>query len=130
MSENCVHKPDIRFGEFLRRYFQKDGILMQTMRCVHCGGDIQFVKKPAYKLWDALIWALLLAAIFAVRLGRDVFIGQMFLWVYILIAVAFVALLGLALDMVKEWFLLRHGKFVLLARPEAVEPAAEEKTAE
>ncbi len=129
MSENCVHKPDIRFGEFLRRYFQKDGILQQTLRCAHCGGDIRFVKKPAYKLWDALIWALLLAAIFAVRLGRDVFIGQMFLWVYILIAVAFVALLGLVLDMAKEWFLLRHGGFVLV-EAEATEPAMEEKPAE
>ena len=127
MSENCVHKPDIRFGEFLRRYFQKDGILKQTLRCVHCGGDIRFVKKPAHKLWDALIWALLLAAIFAVRLGRDVFIGQMFLWVYILIAVAFVALLGLVLDMVKEWFLLKRGGFSLV---KAEEPATEEKPAE
>ena len=129
MSENCVHRPDIRFGEFLRRYFHKDGILAQTLRCVHCGGDIEFVKKSSYKLWDALIWVLLLAIIFAIRLGRDALTGQMYLWVYILIAVAFVALLGLVLDMVKEWILLMHGRFVL-AKPKDIEPVIEEKPAE
>jgi len=48
MSENCKHKPDIRFREFLRRYFLKDGILTQTMRCVHCGGIIRQGKARQF----------------------------------------------------------------------------------
>ena len=129
MSENCEHKPDIRFREFLRRYFLKDGILAQTMRCIRCGGDIHLAKKSAYKLWDALIWVILLAVIIAVRLCRDLFTGYMHLWVYIFVSVAFVALLGLVLDIVKEWIILKHGGFTLV-RPEAAEPIAGETPAE
>ena len=111
MSENCIHKPDIRCREFVGRYFQKDGILMQTFRCRACGADIRIVKKPAYRLLDALIWVLLLAFMLLVRLFKDGVTTSMALWVYILIAVAAVSLLGLVLDMTKEWFLLKHGHF-------------------
>ena len=129
MSENCVHKPDIRFGEFLRRYFLKDGILSQTMRCVHCGEEIQFVKRSAHKLWDALIWVILLAVIIAIRLGKDLMISYLPLWAYILITVALIALLGLVLDVAKEWFLIKHGRFALI-QTTAGEPAAGKKPAE
>ena len=129
MSENCVHKPDIRFGKFLRQYFLKDDILSQTMHCVHCGGEIQFNKKSAHKLWDALIWVILLAVIIAIRLGKDMMISYLPLWAYILIAVAFVALLGLVLDVAKEWYLIKHGRFILI-NSVAAEPIAGKNPAE
>lgn len=122
MSENCVHKPVVSCGEFFKRYFQKDGILMQTFRCRVCGGDIRFVKKPVYRLLDALIWALLLAFMLLARFFRESATSSLPLWVYILIAVVAVSLLGLLLDMTKEWFLLKTGRFEQVIR----EPAAEE----
>jgi uncharacterized protein (DUF983 family) len=126
MSENCVHKPDVSCGVFLRRYFQKDGILMQTFRCRLCGGDVRFVKKPVYRLLDALIWIVLLAFMLLARLLKESMTTSMSLWLYILIAVAAVSLLGLVLDMTKEWFLLKFGRFELI-KPE---PAPEEKPKE
>ena len=122
MSENCVHKPDVNCGTFLRRYFQKDGILMQTFRCRVCGADIRFVKKPIYRLWDVLIWIVLLAFMLLARLLKGSMTASMSLWLYIVIAVALVSLLGLLLDMTKEWFLLKSGRFEIV-KPE---PAAEE----
>lgn len=113
MGESHKHQPDIRLKEFLRRYAKKDGAIAQTMRCSHCGEGIKFVKKPGYKLWDAIIWVILLAFIFVVRIFRDTFTAHIALYVYILIAVAIVALLGLVLDIVKEWILLKHGEFTL-----------------
>lgn len=134
MSESCVHKPDIRRDEFLKRYFQKDGILAHTFRCSACGEEIRFVKKPVYRLLDALIWALLLAFVLLVRLFRDSATKSMALWVYILIAVVAVSLLGLLLDMAKEWFLLKGGRFEqIMAEPivkDAPEENAEKNTAE
>jgi uncharacterized protein (DUF983 family) len=139
MSENCAHKPDVRFGEFIRRYFKKDGILAQTYRCKLCGGDIHFVKKPVYRVWDGLIWLVLLAFMFLARLWRNQAIALVPLWAYIVIAVAAVSLLGLVLDMAKEWALLKSGKFVLAAesqKPEedqaqpVKEEAPEDKPAE
>ncbi len=126
MSENCVHRPDIRCGEFLKRYFQKNGILTQTFRCPHCGGDIRFVKKPAYRLLDLMIWVLLLAFMLLVRLLRDGITTGMALWVYILIAVAAVSLIGLLLDMAKEWLLLKCGRFELSDPGPAVESGSKE----
>jgi len=126
MSENCVHKPDIRCVEFLKRYFQKDGILMQTFHCRACGGDIRFMKKPVYKLMDVLIWVVLLAFMLLARLLREGVTIHMALWVYILIAVAAVSLLGLLLDMTKEWFLLKRGRFELIKPEPAVVEAPKE----
>jgi uncharacterized protein (DUF983 family) len=126
MSENCVHKPDVNCGTFLRRYFQKDGILMQTFRCRVCGADIRFVKKPVYRLLDVLIWIVLLAFMLLARLFRGSATASMSLWLYILLAVVAVSLLGLLLDMTKEWFLLKRGSFEII-KPE---PAAEEPSKE
>lgn len=122
MSEDCVHKPDVSCGTFLRRYFQKDGILMQTFRCRICGGDIRFVKKPIYRLLDVLIWLVLLAFMLLARLFKANVTESISLWLYILIAVVVVSLLGLLLDMTKEWFLLKCGRFELIKQ----EPVAEE----
>ncbi len=122
MSEDCVHKPDVSCGTFLRRYFQKDGILMQTFRCRICGGDIRFVKKPIYRLLDVLIWLVLLAFMLLARLFKANVTESISLWLYILIAVVAVSLLGLLLDMTKEWFLLKCGRFELIKQ----EPVAEE----
>jgi uncharacterized protein (DUF983 family) len=120
MSENCVHKPDVNCGTFLRRYFQKDGILMQTLHCRLCSGDIRFVKKPVYRLLDVLIWILLLAFMLLARLYKDSATQNISLWLYIVIAVVLVSLLGLLLDMAKEWFLLKCGRFELV-KPEVKE---------
>ncbi len=126
MSDNCVHKPDVSCGTFLRRYFQKDGILMQTFRCRNCGGDIRFVKKPVYRLLDVLIWIVLLAFMLLARLFKASLTASISLWLYILIAVAVVSLLGLLLDMTKEWFLLKCGHFELIKpEPMAEEPPKE-----
>lgn len=126
MSENCVHKPDISCGTFLRRYFQKDGILTQTFRCRICGADIRFVKKPVYRLLDVLIWIVLLAFMLLARLLKGSVTASMSLWLYIVIAVAVVSLLGLLLDMTKEWFLLKQGHFELIKpEPAAGEPPKE-----
>jgi uncharacterized protein (DUF983 family) len=126
MSENCVHKPDVNCGTFLRRYFQKDGILMQTFRCRICGADIRFVKKPVYRLWDVLIWIVLLAFMLLARLFKESATSSISLWLYILIAVALVSLIGLLLDMTKEWFLIKSGRFEQI-KPE---PVAEESPKE
>ena len=123
MSENCVHKPDVNCGSFLRRYFRKDGILSMSFRCRACGVEIRFVKKPIYRLFDALIWIVLIAFMLLARLLRESATAYMPLWVYILLAVAAVSLLGLLLDMAKEWFLLKAGRFETV-KPE---PAAEEE---
>ncbi len=123
MSENCIHKPDVSLGSFLKRYFQKDGVLMQTFRCRLCGGDIRFVKKPGYRLLDLLIWVLLLAFMLLVRLLRDQATANMALWLYILIAVAAVSLLGIMLDLTKEWFLLNTGRFELKSQDPAAKDA-------
>jgi hypothetical protein len=56
------------------------------------------------------------------RLFKDNATVSISLWLYIVIAVAAVSLLGLLLDMTKEWFLLKQGRFELV-KPE---PAAEE----
>ncbi len=133
MSENCVHKPAVSCGEFLKRYFQKDGILMQTFRCRACGGDIRFVKKPVYRLLDALIWVVLLAFMLLARLFKESAVGSLSLWLYILIAVAAVSLLGLLLDMAKEWFLIKTGRFELIKpEPEATDASkdSEQKSIE
>lgn len=124
MSETCRHRPHISFLEFMKQYFKKDGILMNTFRCEGCGQDIRFVKKPAYKAIDAGIWVLLLAFMVFVRLMRDEATASMPLWVYIVLAVAAVALIGLVLDMVKEWFLVKLGKFdIVKEEPPAEKPA-------
>lgn len=123
MSENCVHKPDVNCSTFLRRYFQKDGILMQTFRCRVCGADIRFVKKPVYRLLDVLIWIVLLAFMLLARLFKDNATVSISLWLYIVIAVSAVSLLGLLLDMTKEWFLLKRGRFeIIQPKPAAEEP--------
>ena len=127
MSESCAHKPAVSFGEFIRWYFKKDGILAQTYRCKQCGGDIRFVKKPVYRVWDGLIWLVLLAFMLMARLLRNQAIALLPLWAYIVIAVAVVSLLGLVLDMTKEWVLLKRGKFVLEA--ESPKPEGEEVSA-
>lgn len=131
MSENCVHKPAIRFGEFIRRYFQKDGILSQTFRCASCGGDVLFVKKRVYRVWDLLIWILLIGFMLLTRLLRDAAVELLPLWLYILIAVVLVSLLGLVLDIAKEWLLLKSGSFTLkkAETPEVKEEVQEAKEA-
>ena len=111
MSEKCVHAADIRFGEFLRQYFKKDGILAQPFRCKNCTEEIYFVKAKNQIIWDALIWIIILAFMLFVRFFKDTATLAMPLWVYILIAVIAVSLIGLALDMLKEWYLLQKGTF-------------------
>lgn len=130
MSENCAHKPDVSFGKFISRYFKKDGILAQTYRCKRCGGEIRLVKKQIYRLWDGLIWLVLLAFMFLARIARNQAITLLPLWAYIVIAVAAVSLLGLALDMAKEWFLLQSGKFVLAAEGPSQEEGQEQPAQE
>ena len=111
MSEKCVHTADIRFGEFLRQYFKKDGILAQPFRCKNCKEEICFVKARNQIIWDALIWIIILAFMLFVRFFKDTATLSMPLWVYILLAVMAVSLIGLALDMLKEWYLIQNGAF-------------------
>ncbi len=125
MSETCQHRPQLSCLEFMKQYFKKEGILMNTFRCKACGQDIRFVKKPAYRVWDVLIWVLLLAFMVFVRLLRDSVTSSMALWVYIVIAVAAVALIGLVLDMAKEWFLVKLGKFDIVREEPQTEPSPE-----
>jgi uncharacterized protein (DUF983 family) len=96
---------------------------MQTFRCRICGADIRFVKKPVYRLLDVLIWIVLLAFMLLARLFKDSATTSISLWLYIVIAVAAVSLLGLLLDMTKEWFLLKRGRFeIIQPKPAAEEP--------